>query len=60
MEKTLVTVREAARVLGIGRSLAYRYVMNGKLKSIKLGRLRRIPTAVLNDFINEQISNGED
>ena len=46
-ELQLVTVTEAARTLGIGRTLVYRLMEVGDLKYIKLGRTRRIAVAEL-------------
>jgi excisionase family DNA binding protein len=50
-EKRLLTVAEAARRLGIGRSHAYIYVLRGELESVKLGKSRRIPTEAVEDFV---------
>ena len=47
--------RQAAEALGIGRSLAYQFVLDGSLKSLKLGRCRRIPVTALNAFIEQQL-----
>jgi excisionase family DNA binding protein len=57
MEKTLITVEQAADSLGIGRALAYQLVASGVLKSVKLGRLRRVPVAALTDLV-EQLQKG--
>jgi excisionase family DNA binding protein len=50
-EKRLLTVAEAARRLGIGRSHAYVYVLRGELESVKLGRSRRVPLEALDAFV---------
>ena len=50
-DKLLLTVEEAAYRLGIGRSHAYVFVMKGELPSVKLGRSRRVPAAVLPEFV---------
>ena len=47
----LITVDEAARRLGIGRSLAYQLVANGRLRSIHIGRLRRVPADAVPAFV---------
>lgn len=49
--RLLLTIPEAAAVLGIGRTLVYDLVLRGELPSIKLGRARRIPIASLEKFI---------
>ena len=52
-DATLVglTVAEAARRIGIGRTKLYEYVSSGEISSVKIGRLRRIPAEALNDFL---------
>ena len=49
--KLLLTVDEAARRLGIGRSHAYIFVMKGEIPSVKIGRSRRIPADLLDGFV---------
>jgi excisionase family DNA binding protein len=49
--KLLLTVSEAASVLGISRSVVYELLLAGKIRSIKIGRSRRIPFAVLEEFV---------
>ena len=39
----LLSIEEAARHLGIGRTAAYGLLSRGELRSIKLGRRRLIP-----------------
>ena len=50
-EKRLLTVAEAARRLGIGRSHAYIYVLRGELESVKLGKSRRVPVEAIDAFV---------
>ncbi|WP_434591963.1 helix-turn-helix domain-containing protein [Streptomyces sp. A5-4] len=52
-DATLVglTVAEAARRIGIGRTKLYEYVASGEITSVKIGRLRRIPAEAVNDFL---------
>lgn len=47
----LLTVEEAARRLGIGRTIAYGLVATGHLESVKIGRLRRVPVDALSRFV---------
>jgi excisionase family DNA binding protein len=42
-ERLLVSPREAAALLGIGRSTLYLLLQNGDLQSIHIGACRRIP-----------------
>lgn len=41
-ERVLLTVKEAAQRLGIGRTTAYALVTTGELESVRIGNLRRI------------------
>ena len=52
--KLLLTVKEAARRLSLGRSHLYQLVMRGDIGSIELGRSRRIPVAALEWFVQER------
>ena len=54
-DELLVTVEEAARRLGIGRTTAYELVLSGRLLSVKLGRARRIAVVALERFVEEQL-----
>ena len=48
----MLTVEEAARQLGIGRTIMYSLVMTGDVESISIGRLRRVPADALTTYIN--------
>ena len=50
-DKLLVTVEEAARRLSIGRSHLYEHLLRGTLRSVRIGRSRRIPSRDLESFI---------
>jgi excisionase family DNA binding protein len=47
----LLTVEEAARRLRIGRTLVYQLISSGELKSVKVGRLRRVPAECLPAYV---------
>ncbi|MEU6661786.1 helix-turn-helix domain-containing protein [Streptomyces sp. NPDC046821] len=57
-DATLValTVAEAARRMGIGRTKLYEYVSSGEIASIKIGSLRRIPAEAVNEFLARRLS----
>jgi len=55
MEKKLITVKEAAAMLGISRSLLYSLVMQGDMKSVKIGRARRIPIGEIDNFVAREL-----
>ena len=51
MEKLLLTPREAADMLGIGRSKLYQLMRAGTVASVRIGSCRRIPAAALPDLV---------
>jgi excisionase family DNA binding protein len=54
-DKPLLTVEEAARRLGIGRTTMYGLVSSGDVESITLDRrLRRVPAECLDEYIAAQ------
>jgi len=53
-QRLLLTVSEAAQRLGIGRSLLYELLTEGKIESIHVGRLRRISPNALAAYIEGQ------
>jgi excisionase family DNA binding protein len=56
-EKLLLTVGEAADRLGVGRSFLYQLIQRGELQSLKLGRARRVPLRVLDEFVNRRLED---
>lgn len=48
----VLTIEQAARRLGIGRTLMYALVTSGQIESVTIGRLRRVPADCLTDYIN--------
>lgn len=49
--RRLLTVEEAAEALGMGRSAVFDQLRRGRLKSVKVGRARRIPVDYIDDFV---------
>ena len=47
----LVCPEEAARMLGVGRTKVYELMRSGALRSVRVGGLRRIPVAALDEFV---------
>ncbi|WP_328842167.1 helix-turn-helix domain-containing protein [Nakamurella leprariae] len=47
----MLTIEEAAERLGIGRTLMYSLMTSGEVDSVQIGRLRRVPTEALTDFV---------
>jgi excisionase family DNA binding protein len=49
-DELLLTVTEAARRLGMGRSFFYELLRRGEVDSITLGHARRVPVRALVEF----------
>ena len=59
--RKLLTVAEAAQAMGIGRSLLYRLVMSGEIRSVVVGgRSRRIPVEAIDEFIARELADQAD
>jgi excisionase family DNA binding protein len=52
-ERLTLTVEECARVLGIGRQLAYEKVKTGEIPVLKIGRRLLVPRAALKKLLDE-------
>ncbi|MBQ3443763.1 MAG: helix-turn-helix domain-containing protein [Selenomonadaceae bacterium] len=53
---TLITVEELCDELLIGKNLAYRLLIEGKIKAFRIGRTWKIPRQSINEFITQQSS----
>ncbi len=47
----MLTVEEAARRLGLGRTLVYQLISSGELESVTVGRLRRVTAECLAEYV---------
>ena len=54
--RLLLTIREAADALGLGRSTMYELITAGELDVVRIGRSARIPTASLDEFVQRHRS----
>lgn len=54
-EKLLLTVPEAVARAGIPRSRLYVELAAGRIRSIKVGRARRIPAAALEEWVSRLV-----
>jgi excisionase family DNA binding protein len=59
-DRLLITVDEAARRLSIGRSHLYEYLLRGSLRSVHIGRSRRIASSDLQAFIDQLLQDSPD
>lgn len=51
MDKRLLTVKEVAQALGLGRTRVYELINRGEIQSLTFGRSRRIPVHALNQLV---------
>lgn len=47
----LCSVDEAAESLGVSRSIVFRLIKDGRLRSVKIHKRRLIPLAALDEFV---------
>ena len=47
-----VSVEQAALFLGVGRSLAWQLVRDGKLRSVRAGQRVLVPLSAIDDFLS--------
>ncbi len=60
--KIAYTVKEAAQLLSVSRSLLYEMIQAEKIQSVKIGRSRRITSEGLKNFVDraKQVREGGD
>lgn len=47
-----LTVEDLTQLLSVGRNTAYELVRSGKIRSIKVGRIYRIPRSAVDEYLN--------
>lgn len=52
--KYLLRPEEAAEALGIGRAKTYELITSGQIRSIQIGRSRRIPITAVEEFVRDR------
>lgn len=52
VEKVLLTPEEAAEALSLGRTKVYELIREGALRSVRIGKCRRVPAAALDEFVD--------
>ncbi|WP_034221042.1 excisionase family DNA-binding protein [Actinotalea ferrariae] len=53
-EKLLISVEEAAERLDIGRTLLFELIRTDQIRTIRVGRLRKVPVESLHEFVERQ------
>ncbi len=56
----VLTIEEAAHRLRIGRTNMYALVMSGEVRSVTIGRLRRVPVHCLTEYIDNLLAGSTD
>lgn len=51
MARILYPVHEVAQQLGIGLTTAKALIKSGELRSVKIGRARRVPAEALHEYV---------
>jgi len=59
MTQLLVDVDAAAKALGLCRAMVYRLMNAGKLRSVKIGKARRIPWDELEKYVQRLKEQGD-
>ena len=54
------TVAEAARQLKIGRTAMYELVMSGEVRSVTIGRSRRVPMQCIEEYLTRLLGQPAD
>lgn len=51
-----VSITEAARIIGLGRSKTWELVASGDIFSVREGKRRLVPTSALNDWAAKKMA----
>ena len=55
MERMLYTIAEAAEMLGLSKGMVVKLAGNGELRTIKLGRSRRVTAGDLKAYVQKAV-----
>ena len=58
-EPILLSVDDAARLAGVGRSILYERLLAGDISSVKIGRRRLVPRAALDAYVERLMAEAE-
>ena len=58
MQGKLIKVEEVAQRLGISKSFAYQLMRTGQIRTVHLGRSRRVERRDLEEFVSENTHGG--
>lgn len=54
----VLTIYEMQQALGIGRSMAYRLINDGKIKHLRIGKSIKVPKRFLVDYVLSECYTG--
>jgi len=54
--RDILSVKELCKVLGIGKNTAYRLLQSGALKSVRIGKVYKIPKDFVIDYLNTTLN----
>ena len=57
-EQLLLTVVQAAAMLGVGRTTAYELIGSGELQVVHIGRSARVPVVAVHRYVERLTSQG--
>ncbi len=53
MIKLLLTPENAAEILSVGRTKVYQLMATGELRSVRIGKCRRVPMAAVLELVQQ-------
>jgi excisionase family DNA binding protein len=56
----LLSVAEAHRKLGIGRTMFYAELQAGRIRSIKVGARRMVPMSALKAYVDDRLAEADE
>jgi excisionase family DNA binding protein len=56
--RVLVSVEDAAAMLSLGRTVVYQLVRRNEIRSVKVGRCRRIVASSLHEYVSRLATPG--
>jgi excisionase family DNA binding protein len=54
--RVMLTAEQAAEAIGVGRTTMFALIKSGEIKSIRIGRLRRVPLDSIEAYTNRLIT----
>jgi excisionase family DNA binding protein len=51
-DRVNLTIEEAAHRIGVGRTTMYALVKDGQVRTVRIGRLRRVPVWCLDEYLS--------